>query len=308
VGPRDPAAGRGHAQGPGAAPVVPGEHHRASQRLSPGGQLPGPCETWPGSESDTKGLLLPTQPSDKLRGAPMRKLYSLTFLSLDGVMEAPDQWHFAYYSDEMAKSFATSWNRRAPCCLAGSPTRSSPPTGPSSPPTPRSRTSTTTSASTSCPPAWTRPTGTTPPLINRSIPEQIRQLKQQPGGDLHLTGSATLVRALLDQGLLDELRIQVSGDRWVGQAPVPRRRCLGGLDGAAAGPGQDAPARRAGAGLPSRSTLVRQCLAFPYLQGPPETACCGTPSPRGPSQRALAIRLPRRVTAVTWHRDGGCSA
>ncbi len=47
-------------------------------------------------------------------------------------------------------------------------------------------------------------------LINRNIPQAIRELKQQPGADLHITGSATLVRSLLEAGLLDELRIQLS--------------------------------------------------------------------------------------------------
>jgi hypothetical protein len=30
----------------------------------------------------------------------MRKIDAGLFLSLDGVMESPDQWHFAYFDDE----------------------------------------------------------------------------------------------------------------------------------------------------------------------------------------------------------------
>ena len=31
----------------------------------------------------------------------MRKVVAAEFLSLDGVMESPDQWHFPYFNDEM---------------------------------------------------------------------------------------------------------------------------------------------------------------------------------------------------------------
>src|SRR5918997_3820274 len=33
----------------------------------------------------------------------MRKVIASEFVSLDGVMEAPDQWHFPYWNDEMGK-------------------------------------------------------------------------------------------------------------------------------------------------------------------------------------------------------------
>src|ERR1700709_1357945 len=31
----------------------------------------------------------------------MRKITAVIFMSLDGVVEAPDQWHFPYFNDEM---------------------------------------------------------------------------------------------------------------------------------------------------------------------------------------------------------------
>ena len=31
----------------------------------------------------------------------MRKITADLFISLDGVVEAPDQWHFPYFNDEM---------------------------------------------------------------------------------------------------------------------------------------------------------------------------------------------------------------
>jgi uncharacterized protein YndB with AHSA1/START domain len=116
VGPRDPGADRGHAHGPGAAPIVLGQQiaaGRAPQRLKPwrparlgvGASVnQARARAWTAADPDHAGLLHPHQPSDELREIdPMRKLYSLTFMSLDGVIEAPDRWHFAYYSDQMGQ-------------------------------------------------------------------------------------------------------------------------------------------------------------------------------------------------------------
>ena len=65
-------------------------------------------------------------------------------------------------------------------------------------------------------------------LINGNVVEEITKLKQQPGKNIGITGSATLVRSLLRDNLLDELRLLVHpvvvgsgkrlfdgmGDRW----------------------------------------------------------------------------------------------
>lgn len=40
--------------------------------------------------------------------------------------------------------------------------------------------------------------------------EEIRNLKQQPGKDMHAVGGATLVSSLMNHGLIDELRLVVS--------------------------------------------------------------------------------------------------
>jgi dihydrofolate reductase len=46
-------------------------------------------------------------------------------------------------------------------------------------------------------------------LIEGDVVEQLSLLKRQPGKDISITGSATLVRSLLRDGLLDELRLLV---------------------------------------------------------------------------------------------------
>ena len=60
----------------------------------------------------------------------MRKIIAGLFMSLDGVVEAPDQWHFPYFNDEMGAAvgagFATADGhpygpralRRVGCVLA----------------------------------------------------------------------------------------------------------------------------------------------------------------------------------------------
>lgn len=157
----------------------------------------------------------------------MRRLYSLTFLSLDGVMEAPDRWHFAHYSDEMGQQLRAQLES-AGAMLLGRVTYQDfaaywPQQPPDAPFADLNNTIRKYVISTTLDKAdWNNTT-----LINRNIPEAIRQLKQQPGGDLHVTGSATLVRSLLEQGLLDELRIQLSpvivgpGKRLFGDSATP---------------------------------------------------------------------------------------
>jgi dihydrofolate reductase len=46
-------------------------------------------------------------------------------------------------------------------------------------------------------------------LIKGNVAEEITKLKQQPGKDISITGSPTLVRSLLRDDLLDELRLMV---------------------------------------------------------------------------------------------------
>jgi dihydrofolate reductase len=46
--------------------------------------------------------LIRTDTTRSTEGAPtMRKISAGLFISLDGVVEAPDQWHFPYFNDEM---------------------------------------------------------------------------------------------------------------------------------------------------------------------------------------------------------------
>ena len=46
-------------------------------------------------------------------------------------------------------------------------------------------------------------------LIKENVAEEIERLKQQPGKDIEISGSGTLVGSLLQDGLLDELRLMI---------------------------------------------------------------------------------------------------
>ena len=46
-------------------------------------------------------------------------------------------------------------------------------------------------------------------LLEGDLAEAVNELKAQPGKNIGMSGSATLVRSLLERGLLDELRLLV---------------------------------------------------------------------------------------------------
>jgi dihydrofolate reductase len=140
----------------------------------------------------------------------MRKIIAGLFMSLDGVIESPEKWHSPYFNDEMGEAvwsqmatsdtlllgrqtyqeFAASWPER---------------TGDDNPMasymnnTPKLVVSTTLKKLD-----WQNST-----LINSNIRQELTKLKQQPGKNISITGSATLVRSLLRDRLIDELALMV---------------------------------------------------------------------------------------------------
>jgi hypothetical protein len=60
----------------------------------------------------------------------MRKIVANLFISLDGVVERPDQWHFTYFNDEMGEVVGSGMAASdTMCCSGARPTRSLPPSG-----------------------------------------------------------------------------------------------------------------------------------------------------------------------------------
>jgi dihydrofolate reductase len=142
----------------------------------------------------------------------MRKIVVSEFMSLDGVVEAPDQWHFPYFNDEMGQAvwatmtaseamligrvtyegFAAAWpdrdSRDEPDEMVDFMNK-----------TPKLVVSNTLDTV-----EWENST-----LIKGDAIEEITKIKQGPGGVIGVTGSVTLVRSLLAAGLVDELRLLV---------------------------------------------------------------------------------------------------
>jgi len=145
----------------------------------------------------------------KVEEITMRKIVAGMLLSLDGVMEAPDKWHFPYFNDEMGTDIGAQM-AASDAMLLGRVTYQEFaaywPEAPADDPftaqmndTPKYVISTTLGAT-----EWKNSTS-----INGNIAEEITRLKQQPGKNISITGSATLVRSLLRDNLLDELRLMV---------------------------------------------------------------------------------------------------
>ena len=139
----------------------------------------------------------------------MRKIIAGLFISLDGVVEAPQDWHFPYFNDEMGEAVAAQANA-VDTMLFGRHTFEEfagfwPQQGSDVPfadiinSTPKVLVSTTLKSV-----EWGPTT-----IVSDDVIEAVKALKEQPGKDISITGSPTLVRSLLRAGLLDELRLLV---------------------------------------------------------------------------------------------------
>jgi dihydrofolate reductase len=142
-----------------------------------------------------------------------RKIVAGIFISLDGVVEAPDQWHFPYFNDEMGAavggmlngadtlligrvtydSFAGAWPDREEAGEADA--------------------------------GFAKQLGDMRKIVVSRQPlefawrnseqlegdliETVVALKQEPGGDIGMSGSPSIVRQLLAAGELDELHLLV---------------------------------------------------------------------------------------------------
>jgi len=139
----------------------------------------------------------------------VRRVIASELVSLDGVMESPDKWHLPYFNDEMGEAigaamadsdamllgrvtyeeFAAFWPSQGERDVAGYMNN-----------TPKYVVSRTLEE----PLEWQNST-----LIKENVAEEVAKLKQQPGKDISITGSGTLVRSLLQDDLIDELRLMV---------------------------------------------------------------------------------------------------
>jgi dihydrofolate reductase len=143
----------------------------------------------------------------------MRKITAGLFVSLDGVVEAPDQWHFPYFNDEMGAavdaqlgaadtillgretydSFAGAWPGRE--ADGGEDAEFAKKLGDARKiVVSRQRLEF----------DWRNSEHLTGDLV-----DAVTALKNDPGGDIAMSGSVSVVRRLLAVGLLDELHLFV---------------------------------------------------------------------------------------------------
>ena len=135
----------------------------------------------------------------------MRKIVANFFISLDGVVERPDQWHFPYFNDEMGEVVGSGMATSDTMLLGRKTYEEFAAFWPSQtePPADHMNGIQKVVVSTTLERAdWQNST-----LIRGNLAEELTKLKDQPGKEIGTVGSATLVRSLIREGLLDELRL-----------------------------------------------------------------------------------------------------
>lgn len=154
----------------------------------------------------------------------MRKIVSGMFVTLDGVVESSEEWLKDYQSEDLGQAVG-SLMMAGDTMLLGRVTYEFFAEGFANESggeadmmnnTPKLVVSNTLKSAD-----WQNST-----LINGNVAEKLTELKQQPGKNINVSGSATLVRWLLREGLLDELVLLVF--------PLARgagKRLFDGLDG-----------------------------------------------------------------------------
>ena len=138
----------------------------------------------------------------------MRKIKSHFFISLDGVVESPNEWHFPYFNDEMGAAVGAGFGG-ADAVLMGRvlydewaaywPQNADQPFGDVINDIKKYVVSSTLQEA-----EWNNTE-----VISGDVAGKLAELKARDGGDIAMSGSPTTVRWLLRDGLLDELNLLV---------------------------------------------------------------------------------------------------
>ena len=141
----------------------------------------------------------------------MRRVVAVELVSVDGVMESPEAWASSYSNDEMEEANASGM-AASDALLLGRVTYEGLaafwPNQPGGTPmvdyinsVPKHVVSTTLEEPLGC--------NNSTLIRGDAFAEEIDKLKRRPGKDITIIGSGALVRSLLADGLLDELRLMV---------------------------------------------------------------------------------------------------
>src|SRR5438067_2250646 len=138
----------------------------------------------------------------------MRKIKSNFFISLDGVVESPDKWHFPYFDDEMGAAVGAGF-ATADAMLMGRilyqewaaywPEHADEPFGDVLNSIKKYVISDSLTAA-----EWQNSE-----IISGNVAQKLADIKAGDGGDIAMSGSPTTARWLLREGLLDELNLLV---------------------------------------------------------------------------------------------------
>lgn len=136
----------------------------------------------------------------------MSKVIAGLFTSVDGVVEAPETWHFPYFDDEVGAVVGTLMQPRmllGRTTYVGFAEYFAPLAGEefadqmAAPP--KFVVSTTLESA-----EWGNAT-----VLGADWADRLREIKAGDGPDLGMSGSVTLIRSLIAEGLLDELHLLV---------------------------------------------------------------------------------------------------
>jgi dihydrofolate reductase len=138
----------------------------------------------------------------------VRKIKSNFFISLDGVVESPDKWHFPYFDDEMGAAVGAGF-ATTDAMLMGRvlyeewaaywPEHADEPFGDVMNSMKKYVVSNSLQTAD-----WQNTE-----VIGGDAAAKVADIKASDGGDISMSGSATTVRWLLREGLLDELNLLV---------------------------------------------------------------------------------------------------
>lgn len=136
----------------------------------------------------------------------MGKLYSYTYMSLDGVTESPEKWSSPFFSEEMGQDLTTRLQSAAAMVLGRQTYTEFADFWPKQPAdapfvTLNNSVKKYVVSHSLKNPAWNN----TSVVTDAELPA----LKASAEGDLHITGSGTLVGNWINAGLIDEVRILV---------------------------------------------------------------------------------------------------
>jgi dihydrofolate reductase len=142
---------------------------------------------------------------------PMRKVIASEFVSLNGVMEAPETWHFPFVDAELQSEINDASVHSLETLLLGRvtydtfaafwPLHTQNEFGISDKINSMSKVVVSSTLERA---EWNNSS-----IINGNLAEEISRLKQQPGGNIGIIGSAKLVQSLLAMDLIDEVRLWV---------------------------------------------------------------------------------------------------